>query len=119
MVKLAVRERESTALTAWVKGHQLFSSALSRVELHRALRRSGGVVQHTADEIFAGVGLVAIDQDVLSSAASLDPAALGTLDAIHLATALILAPDVERFVTYDVKLARAASRAGRSVESPH
>jgi predicted nucleic acid-binding protein len=55
---------------------------------------------------------------VLSSAASVEPPELGTLDAIHLATALPLAAELDAFVTYDRQLARAARGAGLRVESP-
>jgi predicted nucleic acid-binding protein len=45
------------------------------------------------------------------------PAALRTLDAIHLATALELGP-IDAFVTYDDRLAEAARGIGLPVVRP-
>jgi predicted nucleic acid-binding protein len=44
--------------------------------------------------------------------------ALRSLDAIHLGTARILAEDLDGLVTYDARLAAAASDAGLPVLSP-
>jgi hypothetical protein len=43
---------------------------------------------------------------------------LRSLDAIHLATARILAPDLDALVTYDDRLLRAATDAGLATVSP-
>ncbi|HLL86218.1 MAG TPA: hypothetical protein VK387_02780 [Thermoleophilaceae bacterium] len=43
---------------------------------------------------------------------------LRALDAIHLASAVSLASDIDGFVTYDPRLARVAARAGLSVLAP-
>jgi len=48
---------------------------------------------------------------LLASAASLAPLSLRSLDAIHLATAVSLQPDIDGIVVYDRRLAEAA-RAG-------
>lgn len=40
------------------------------------------------------------------------------LDAIHLATVLSLAGDVDRLITYDARLAEAASASGVEVAAP-
>ena len=57
-------------------------------------------------------------RSVLSRAAQPLPTTLGTLDAIHLATALELESELEALVTYDKRLAQAAQAAGLTVESP-
>jgi uncharacterized protein len=44
--------------------------------------------------------------------------ALRSLDAIHLATARVLAEDLDGLVTYDARLATAASDAGLVIISP-
>jgi hypothetical protein len=44
--------------------------------------------------------------------------ALHSLDAIHLATARILGPDLDGLVSYDTRLTTAASDAGLVVLSP-
>jgi uncharacterized protein len=43
---------------------------------------------------------------------------LRSLDAIHLATARILAPELEALVAYDDRLVKAATDAGLAVVSP-
>jgi uncharacterized protein len=43
---------------------------------------------------------------------------LRSLDAIHLATARLLGPDLDALVTYDHRLASAATDAGLAVLSP-
>jgi predicted nucleic acid-binding protein len=51
-------------------------------------------------------------------AATLEPAALRTLDAIHLASAMALTDELDAFVTYDDRLADAARSAGLPVVRP-
>ncbi len=48
----------------------------------------------------------------------LDPPELRSLDAVHLATALDLGRDLDGFVTYDDRLARAAQDAGIATFAP-
>ena len=59
-----------------------------------------------------------INDTVLTRASALKPASLRSLDAIHLATALLLDADSLSFVTYDDKLADAAQLQGLRVTSP-
>jgi antitoxin (DNA-binding transcriptional repressor) of toxin-antitoxin stability system len=47
-----------------------------------------------------------------------DPAELRSLDAIHLATALLIREDVETLLTYDNRLAAAAREHGLVVAAP-
>jgi predicted nucleic acid-binding protein len=55
---------------------------------------------------------------ILAKAAELAPRELRTLDAIHLATALSASDPTLDFVTYDARLARAATAHGFSVHAP-
>jgi uncharacterized protein len=64
------------------------------------------------------VSAVATDDGILRGAADLSPAGLRTLDAIHVATALSLGEDVTTLVTYDGRLAEAATVAGIPVVAP-
>ena len=59
-----------------------------------------------------------IDDEVLEIAAGLSPGKLRTLDAIHVASALVLQPDLGALVAYDVRLIEAAERNGIPVLSP-
>jgi len=59
-----------------------------------------------------------VSRDVLAAAARVKPAQLRTLDAIHLATALEIATELDTFITYDGKLSDAAQAAGLQVTQP-
>jgi predicted nucleic acid-binding protein len=112
-VKLIVAEPETPALMAFLATWpDRVSSALARVEVLRAVKRarSSPLVRRRAVRVLARVALVRIDEPVLASAARLGPAELRTLDAIHLATAKSL-DGIAGIVTYDARLARAASSA--------
>lgn len=61
---------------------------------------------------------IEVTDSVLSKAASVRPAILRDVDAIHLASALILRPDLTAFVAYDKRLLAAAREAGLPVASP-
>ena len=89
-------------------------------EVPRALRRArfSGVVRRRAQRLLARLALVDVDRRVLSAAAALEPPALRTLDAIHLATALVVREDLAGLVTYDRRLAVAAERLDLEVLAP-
>jgi predicted nucleic acid-binding protein len=59
-----------------------------------------------------------MDDPILVAAAALDPVALRSLDAIHLATALSLRPETEALVSYDDRLNTAAQAFGLQVLTP-
>lgn len=121
LVKLVVREAGTDALRAWLEGRpEVVSSALAVTEVRRAIgrlsrRRS---LSDRARLVLDGVALLAVDIPVLEAAAGLGPAALRTLDAIHVASALSLGGDLRAFVTYDERQASAARKAGLPVETP-
>ena len=121
LVKLVVAEPESAALLKLLRTSPIrVSSTLSLAEVPRALRRAGfsAGARRRARDVLARVNLVDIDRRVLSGAAALDPAALRTLDAIHLATALSIREDLQAVVTYDRRLTAAAQRAQLEVLAP-
>ena len=120
IVKLAVREPESMALRAYLTRHlDRVSSALARVEVFRALRRTRGsrTILHDAGRVLERIALVAVDAPILNDAAALEPTELRSLDAVHLATALSL-DGLDAVVTYDRRLGDAASAAGLRVVFP-
>ena len=121
LVKLVVAEPESPALLQLLRAWPVrVSSALSLAEVPRALRRAGfsAGARRRARDVLARINLVDIDRRVLAGAAALDPAALRTLDAIHLATALSLREDLQAVVSYDRRLTAAAQRAQLEVLAP-
>jgi predicted nucleic acid-binding protein len=118
IVKLVSREPETDALVRVIEDDPAtISSALSVVEVVRAVRRVRGDVRR-ADAVLGGIALVPIDAGIIRSAAELSPSTLRSLDAIHLATALSLTGDVSRLVTYDTRLAAAARSMKVPVSSP-
>lgn len=121
LVKLLVREAESEALREALRPWPIrVSSDLARVEVLRVARRISmeRVVHRRAREILASLHLLRMDPQLLDRAAELEPAALRSLDAIHLASALSLKADLAAFVVYDRALAGAAGSLGIPVLSP-
>jgi uncharacterized protein len=118
MAKLALDEPESAAMLRWyVESEQLVSSRIGLIETQRAARRRvHDPVQ--LDVVLRSVIALEIDDSIAMSAARVGPAAVRTLDAIHLATALALGTDVEAFVTYDDRQADAARALGLPVVRP-
>jgi predicted nucleic acid-binding protein len=121
LVKLVVFEPESAALREFLKGHAArLSSGLAELEVPRALRRAGygAAEQRRAVELLARIALVDVDRTILRAAATIAPANLRSLDAIHLATAMSLSQDLAGVITYDQRLAEAAMSADLEVWAP-
>lgn len=119
IVKLAVRERESEALRAFLRRRRpLVSSALARTEVLRALMPLGERGLKRGSEVLARIELVKVSDRILDDAGRLLPESLRSLDAIHLATAKLLGPELAALVTYDERLGQAASAEGWRVEVP-
>ena len=59
-----------------------------------------------------------IDDPIVGLASQLMPSDLRSLDAIHVATALSAGDSIAGIVTYDDRLAKAASAAGLEVFRP-
>jgi uncharacterized protein len=94
------------------------ASHLLRVELRRVARREDALTE--ADRILDDVVLIPMDEAVLKAAETISPATVGTLDAIHLATAVRLhkAGELDTLMTYDKRLADGAREHGLTVLSP-
>ena len=87
---------------------QRVASRLLRVELRRVgLRRE---LLDRADALIRDVSLIPIDEGILDSTETLAPPTVGTLDAIHLATAVRLSKEgrLDALMTYDKQLADGA-----------
>jgi predicted nucleic acid-binding protein len=123
IVKLATAEAETEALRAHLAQHRyLITSRLATVEVPRALKRRGPDSEASAAEpmrqLFDFLLVVELDAAIALNAASLAPATLRSLDAIHLASALAIGDELLEIVTYDDRLAAAAREAGLKVASP-
>ncbi len=119
VVKLAIEEPETAALEgALATCRAAISSKFSRVECAR-----GGAhcEQPSHGDVGRGVRSAfppRVNDAVLSRASVLEPATLRSLDAIHLATALLITASELSFVTNDDNLARAAERHGLTTMQP-
>lgn len=120
LMKLCHLEAESAALYRWLAAHSgdWVTSALTEVELTRAISRADAAALAHVPGVLARCDRLDIDERVRADAAVLTPPELRTLDAIHLATALELAADLEAVITYDKRLAESAEAAGLTVAAP-
>ncbi len=123
LVKLVLPEDESQALEIFLNQHaenRQVSSAIVRTELRRALLHKEAQ-QHRfelADQILASLRMVDVAGPLLDAAGVIPGRPLRSLDAIHLATAELLQPSLEMFVTYDERLAAVAAERGFPVVAP-
>ena len=121
LAKLVQSEAESAALRKFLRRHRDdggVGSELSRTELIRAVIRSkGGSLAH-ARRVLGRLDLIRLDVRLLDDAATLMPADLRSLDAIHLASARVVGAELRALVTYDARMARAAESLGLPVEIP-
>lgn len=129
VIKRVQTETHGGALVAYLDslavGQGVFiSSTLTVVEAERAFRKLAAspnwgasvsvgeaVAQATED-----LGKVRLSEVVLDLARWIGPPALRTLDAIHLASAVLAGADT--MVTYDKRLASAAAEVNLRVECP-
>ena len=121
IVKLIIEESETKALvTALDRWPDRVSSALARVEVHRALRRRGQpkVAHAKAEAILDSLVLIRMDDMALSRAAAFTNPDIRSLDAIHLAAAQSIGDDPDALITYDARLARLAEHEGLTVLHP-
>lgn len=117
-MKLAVEEPESEALRGALEGQGPYlTSVVGEIEMIRVCRR-GNVPAEQIEELRDGLVVVALDGQVQELAAEARPPTLRTLDAIQLATALSLRPELQVLVTYDLRLTEAAENAGLTVMMP-
>jgi uncharacterized protein len=124
LVKLVRVEQESSALVSWLNkqsAQPLVASTLVEIELPRALRPSQPEVLGLVAAVLSRLHRVEMNAAVRATAAAYVEPTLRTLDAIHLATAEFLVASgmqLTAFVTYDKRLAEAATRIGVPVTSP-
>lgn len=120
-VKLVVAEPESRALRSFLirRRARHISSAMLRAEALRAVRHLGPQALAKTRSALRAVDLVAVSDGILDAAGTLEPRVLRTLDAIHLATALVLGDDLDAIVTYDARMAEGALLLGLKAVSPH
>jgi predicted nucleic acid-binding protein len=118
LVKLVVAEPESQAVYRWfTEAPRVATSRVGVVETIRASSRRPFDPEHR-DAVLRDVEVIDLSPGIAAVAASVGPAILRTLDAVHLATAMALLPDLDAFVTYDDRMAEAARALGLPVVRP-
>ena len=119
IVKLAIREPESSALRRYLRRRRpLVSSALARTEVLRALLPVGDEAVARGRSVLQRLDLVRVNDRVLNAAAVLLPPDLRSLDAIHLATAKQLDNELTTLITYDERMVTAAKQLGYRIVQP-
>jgi predicted nucleic acid-binding protein len=122
LVKLVQREAESSALRRFLRRFRadvLVTSALSRVEVVRAVSAGGPAACARARLQLSRLDQIMLGTDLLDNAATLSPTlVLRSLDAIHLAAADVVEQDLRAVVTYDRRMAQAAEGLGLPVAMP-
>lgn len=121
LLKLVREEAETAALRDWLRtrvAQPVITSELGRVEVLRAARRAGGDVLTEARAVIGDVDLVPLDRGVQDLACDIGEAPLRTLDALHLASGVLLREHLTAFVAYDHRLLDAALATGLPAISP-
>lgn len=120
LVKLVVSESHSAALRAWLEARprRPVSSDLARTELLRAVRRTAPELAVLARQVLEVLTILRLPTATFETAALLEPTGLRNLDAVHLAAALSLGDELEAIVTYDERLAEAATMVGVGIIGP-
>ncbi len=117
LVKLVLAEHGSDDVLRRVDAaSEIATSAVALVEIRRALRRvdPGRDPAEVTDRCIT----VNLDQAIIDAAGDLAPASLRALDAIHVATAMAIGPELDAFVTFDRRQAAAAAAVGLPVDVP-
>ncbi|MGH3769675.1 MAG: type II toxin-antitoxin system VapC family toxin [Pseudonocardiaceae bacterium] len=119
LLKFIRSEPETEALRAWRQAlpadTELVTSELARLEITRTLLRAGidhQRVPYLTGQALRGVYLVDLTSTVLNRAMAYRVPPLGSLDAIHLASAEPFRTELTEFVTYDQELTKAAADLG-------
>lgn len=113
LVKLVIPEPESAPLRTELAGWERHvSSALARVEVVRACARVDPKARGVAEQVVGALDLIAVEDELLDEATRLGPAELRSLDAIHLASVLLLGDALGVAIAYDERLLSVFDAAG-------
>jgi predicted nucleic acid-binding protein len=124
LIKRVVAEDESDDLVDFLDAHYeqgdvLASSSLAWVEVSRVVLarvRTPADAGELIDGAMSGIDERQMTAEVVSVARRIEPLILRSLDALHLATAVLI--DADLVVTYDERLADACRRNALAVASP-
>lgn len=119
--KLIHPEAESAALAVFLTERiatPLVSSTLLYPELVRAVSRHRPDLAGRAVALIQRIMTVPLATDIVMSAATIGTPSLPTLDALHLSTSATIGSELTAFITYDKRLADAATGIGLAVVAP-
>lgn len=127
LVKLVADESETAALSeSLAKDPGIVTSEISLTEVPRAIwgrttgpdRARAQALFASGESLFRSIALVPLTRELLLAAGRFDEPSLRSLDAIHIASALLITENLDYFVTYDRRQAAAAAKAGLTVANP-
>ena len=119
LVKLVLPEAESSSMIEFAaKFDTLVTSAIGAIEFRRAVKRHYAQQLWAVERVLAEMTILELSHEVRRTAELLEPTILRTLEAIHLASALVIREELEAFVAYDERLLEAARLAGIPTASP-
>jgi uncharacterized protein len=121
LMKLVREEAETEALSDWLASQAeepVVTSELGRVELLRAARRAGAEALVEAHALIGDVDLIPLEQGVQDLACEIGDPTLRTLDALHVASAVLLGDELTALVAYDDRLVAAAQAVGLPTVTP-
>lgn len=120
LVKLVIAEPESDALEEHLEtsGCQMTTSLVSEVELTRAVNRIDESMHRQVGHLLSRQVVLPMSESIRNRASYLQPLGIRSLDAIHIATAVEIQPNLVSVVSYDNRLLEAARSFGLQVSSP-
>jgi predicted nucleic acid-binding protein len=118
-VKLCWPEAESQALHAYLGQWPLrVSAGLLWTEALRAAQRQPAARVQQAQHLLQRLPMVEVDRALFRQAGLLGTPNMRSLDAIHIAAAISLGPDLGVMVTYDERMLAAAGLFGLPIACP-
>ena len=125
LLKRVIHEPSSEQLRAELRAFvnaqaTLMASQLASIEVSRAVRVRFGIGYAAAadivDKAMSGVAQYPMEDEVVNLGKRIDPNALRSLDAIHVASAMLL--DADLLITYDKRMADAGQHNGLRCSAP-
>jgi predicted nucleic acid-binding protein len=114
---LSVDDPQRAAARSWTADPRvrMLTSVLAEVEVERALARRNAPrsVHAAARRLLSRTHLVQVTSDIRKVAATVRPASTRSLDAVHVATAMLA--EVQQFASLDVRQTVAAEEMGLQV----
>jgi predicted nucleic acid-binding protein len=126
-VVLRILFRERNPIPIWGKWEKAYSSSVWRTEAFRTvdrLRLAGDLSDQDVADLSSEIEIIdqtltiiPLTEEIIRSASGAFPTALGTLDALHLCSALLIRENekIDNLLTHDKQLALAARSLGFQV----